>query len=528
MNCIFLQKGSRRKGELDLWARAGYVCQTFYGEENCASAQPHENLSPFYALCHSSEEQIRRKAFIRMLQRVDLSNDDFVILGECGAVPCTSANVLEDILRRAFQEHPEADVFRLYHSYSQYDEGVNDVHFESFKSHYSSSPGVPYTEGACLIVVPSRCRQKVVGGLESCEYPVEIALEAAHYARDLHMVVPTCNLYYQSSLLVHEEVIVPHIWRKRRMALCISSYKRPEDLLRQIYSMLDQTYDHFHIFVAVKGVPDFFIRSFLLPYFQHHIDAGRLTVRSYPNSNQFTNFLDSIRGIHLQDYDLFLKIDDDDFYSRDYLATINDFYTYLPDTHSCFYCGNSWALRRSRGMIVPGLQYYSCFGAAQVMSRAVVEHLFASEKNPDMIKEAMGSSSIGFSEDNYYLRVMYKYGAANIAPFVFKHKIKHHILVQLSNTSVMRGGTLEGDIRYHADIAEKDAPTESFVYICHPQWADTVRLFGTRATRATNGDGAVIIGYDGKRLSLKWDRWGEESFILDEFGIFNYSVRYGD
>lgn len=41
-----------------------------------------------------------------------------------------------------------------------------------------------------------------------------------------------------------------------------------------------------------------------------------------------------------------------------------------------------------------------------------------------------------------------------------------------------------------ADIAEKDAPTETFVYICHPQW----------------------------------DHWSEESFTLDEFGVFNYSA----
>ena len=129
----------------------------------------------------------------------------------------------------------------------------------------------------------------------------------------------------------------------------------------------------------------------------------------------------------------------------------------------------------------------------------------------------MGASSIVFSEDNYYLRIMRECGAANIAQFVAKRKMKHYILVQLSNTSVMRGGTLEGDIRSHADISAKAAPTETLVYICHPQWADTVRLFGTRATRVTNGDGVVIVGYDGIHLFLKWDRWGEESFILDEF-----------
>lgn len=58
----------------------------------------------------------------------------------------------------------------------------------------------------------------------------------------------------------------------------------------------------------------------ILPQFQPYIDAGRLTIRYFPNSNQLTNLLDCTRGLDVSDYELFLKIDDDDFYSRDYAS----------------------------------------------------------------------------------------------------------------------------------------------------------------------------------------------------------------
>lgn len=66
------------------------------------------------------------------------------------------------------------------------------------------------------------------------------------------------------------------------MALCLASYKRPEDLQRQIFSIMNQSYDNFLLFEAVKGIPEFFINTFIIPQFQHFIDEGRLTIRCFP------------------------------------------------------------------------------------------------------------------------------------------------------------------------------------------------------------------------------------------------------
>ena len=71
---------------------------------------------------------------------------------------------------------------------------------------------------------------------------------------------------------------------------------------------------------------------FSFPQFQEFIDEGRLTLRWFPNKNQLSNLADTIRGLDTTDYELFVKIDDDDFYGRDYLLTINEFHSKSPST----------------------------------------------------------------------------------------------------------------------------------------------------------------------------------------------------
>lgn len=92
------------------------------------------------------------------------------------------------------------------------------------------------------------------------------------------------------------------------MAACIASYKRVEDLLRQILCMMNQSYPHLHVFAAVKGVSAETARRILLPHVQPFIDAGRVTLRLCPNRNQLTNFMDTVRGLDISSYDLLPRL----------------------------------------------------------------------------------------------------------------------------------------------------------------------------------------------------------------------------
>lgn len=137
-------------------------------------------------------------------------------------------------------------------------------------------------------------------GFADYRLPTDIALEAANSNGELHIRVARHNLFYQ-----HERT------KKRpacRIAACLSSYRRLTDLQRQIWCMMDQSYENFHVFAAVKGIPEATYRKTVLPLFEHFIQEGRLTMRLFPNKNQLSNFLDAIRDLDISDYDLLPKL----------------------------------------------------------------------------------------------------------------------------------------------------------------------------------------------------------------------------
>lgn len=96
--------------------------------------------------------------------------------------------------------------------------------------------------------------------------------------------------------------------------------------------MMHQSYRNFHLFVAVKGMSSFIFQSILIPQFQEFIDEGRLTLRWFPNKNQLSNLADTIRGLDTTNYELFLKIDDDDFYGRIIFLPLMSFIRKYPNT----------------------------------------------------------------------------------------------------------------------------------------------------------------------------------------------------
>ena len=123
----------------------------------------------------------------------------------------------------------------------------------------------------------------------------------------------------------------------RKFAVLITSYRRMEMLIRQIQSFGNQTYDDFHIFVAVKGVPEYYVETFMRPQFTKLFERGILTLRYFPNKNLTSNIVDCIRDLDISDYDVFCKVDDDDFYSGEYLELVNEYLNESGNTGGSFY-----------------------------------------------------------------------------------------------------------------------------------------------------------------------------------------------
>lgn len=314
------------------------------------------------------------------------------------------------------------------------------------------------------------------------------------------------------------------------MALCLASYKRFEDLQRQIYCMMHQSYRNFHLFVAVKGMSSFIFQSILIPQFQEFIDEGRLTLRWFPNKNQLSNLADTIRGLDTTDYELFVKIDDDDFYGRDYLLTINEFHSEIPQHHCSYFNDWNWVHYKYGGISSLQKEFYYVFGASMVLTRSVMERLMACEEHPEMIHPIVqrwyhipGHGNIGFSEDNFIHKLMLENGYSNIAPFIARKKITHHIIVQKANASVTRGYMLDGEFRKANTNVSHDA--DAFEYVLdlrHPQWNGAFRVFGARGNRVDNDDSAEVLSFSTEKIVVKWDKWGEESFVRQDDGSYEF------
>lgn len=527
MNCILLQApGETLEGAAEM-ERLGFHCQPYPVSQDVHLLRDtrYEEFAPFMGRVpewlDKPYARSLRISFAKMLLDPAFAEDDLTIFGESDATTTVDAPTLRRVMEEELRRHPEVDVFRPFFELasvpSQAPSRPEHLMFDALRTgaHTLDSP---YVWGTHALIIPARSRRKVADIFLDDRLPIDNALEAACAEGRLSMRVCRHNLFYQKPRTTEADITRLYSWRERRMALCLSSYKRPEDLQRQIFAMMNQSYGNFHLFVAVKGIPEFYVNTFIRPQFAHFEEEGRLTMRCFPNGNQLANFIDTVRGLDVSDYDLFCKIDDDDFYCRDYLKTINDFYATIPQRHSCYFSDMTWMNYKYNRIVSPARDMFYVCGPSLVLSREVMQQVMASETNPDIIRRAMAMEGgqphtrIAYIEDNFFHRLMRQHGCSNIAPFVRKRGMQHFILYQASNPSVTRGGMVPREAAEHLDVEEKDAPREDVLFLIHPQWMGTLRLYGDQALRVANGDKAQVLAFDGQNLSLRWERWGKEHY----------------
>lgn len=122
---------------------------------------------------------------------------------------------------------------------------------------------------------------------------------------------------------VFEEISAPK--QTNRFLFIISSYKRPIYLTGLVSQLKLQSigFNHFDISISLKGVNNDVYNHMIEPDFKPLILNNKLLIRQDENKNQFSNMLDALRDINLSNYDYICKIDDDDWYHKDYLKNIN-------------------------------------------------------------------------------------------------------------------------------------------------------------------------------------------------------------
>lgn len=316
----------------------------------------------------------------------------------------------------------------------------------------------------------------------------------------------------------------------RRFALLMASYRRPEDLQRQILAMMDQDYppELYHVFVAAKGISEFHFRAFLLPLVQHFIDAGRLTLRRCPNRGQLSNLLDTVRGCDTSGFDLFCKIDDDDIYSRLYLRTVNAFFDTLPPGSSCVYKHLPWVLRRVDAVPHPCRSSLRCCGPTQVWPQHVMAQMWRGETDADFRREVnlrfgIDSADVSFSEDRFILGLMGERGVRDIGPFARRYATTPLVTVQFSNRSVMRGGLV--DPKWRRSLRDStgvgDEPVEDVVSVLRSSGdVETILLRGKQSLSLKTHAVGEVLENTATGLIIRWQDGLSEEFSLTNNGMY--------
>lgn len=135
---------------------------------------------------------------------------------------------------------------------------------------------------------------------------------------------------------------------ERSMAVCLS-VRRLGCLERLLGGFLAQGYERSHVFAAVKGVTEDCFWDVVQPQYRSWIDEGGLTLRYYPMKNRFSDLLDTVRGMRLGNWELFLFLKEDFCCSPGLLERVNRVFGQLPSNCSSYEGGVCRAIRECRG-----------------------------------------------------------------------------------------------------------------------------------------------------------------------------------
>ncbi len=533
MHCIILISPGEVLANAHFIRQAGYTFDLYPSTQDTSTLEDSRYDESFSYLGRAPESAERahvrslRASFMRMISDTRYAGNEALIFCESDVSPCISANTLRPLIQELLAAHPEADVIRLFHTVdfsteeTLRDFAEGEIGFAPMEYHPERDINAPHVWGTHALIIPTRSRAKVAELFSQYRLPIDVTLEAAHGKGELNVLSCSANLFAQ---FLRREHSTPY-----KIGLLLSSYKRYSELQRQIWCMMDQDYPHsYHLFVAVKGIGAKAFAEQLIPQFQHYIDAGRLTLRHFPNKNQLSNILDTIRDIDLSAYDLYAKIDDDDIYTRNYLSTLNTYHQHLPRGIGSYFCGWGSYLKNAGGFPQFTRDNFWCYGPTMAFSNQVLEQLFLYESNPSQFSINTSSTpwhpelkEFGFAEDALIDRVNQYFGACNRASYAETEGHNTAVTVSQMQPSVTRGDYINPDFwRENSHVSHEAQRHESIIEAQHPHWLGLIRLLGSRATHLNTGNGAKILSFDGTQLVLHWDNWGEEIFKKDSTGIF--------
>lgn len=447
-------------------------------------------------------------------------SDHLTVFTNCEPVPGFEGGRVREAIEGDLAQGHDTDIYLLCND-SQQDESGETIGFRDFKPQYEQFPS------DFAFVVPGPQKDKVVEIFKKSPMPINKTILEASRRLKLKVRVSNIGLFKKSGKKTAARQADPKEWK---VAALIPSYKRFEDVIRQIHGMLGQSYPP-DIYVAVKGLSKYHVENILKPMFRSALEAGKLHVNYYPNSNQLANLIDPIRGYDVEPYDLFAKIDDDDFYGPDYFRHLIDFHNTIPYGYSSFHKEHYLHYSMNNGMPRFKTEWGWIFGRTLVFTREVLKKMQAIDADPDVIGDVCNevrtchqdSTSFSFNEDNLVRMLMCESGAINRAPYLKSRRISNDVIAQENNNSVLRGNLVAHDFSSHnGHLGDKNV--EHFIYLRNPMcgWEDIGRIFRNRMSLVNNGGCADVLSLSPDSILVKWDDWGIEGFKVK--GDFSYEL----
>lgn len=317
-----------------------------------------------------------------------------------------------------------------------------------------------------------------------------------------------------------------------KTAVLISSYKRLNDLTRQIFSFRQQTCKDLHLFVAVKGISEYAFEREFKPLFHSLLEEDFLTLRHYPNKNQLSNLLDTIRGENIDDYDLFLKVDDDDSYELHYVEDIVRFHQQRPPTHSSRYQPGSLGKITVLQSYCPVRQQgHDWSGNSMALRKHVIEILFQIEADPTLdtlsrfMENPANRLNFGFHTNELIESILKeKKELDERFDYIFKQKRPFHLIVNKTNLSLTRDADyfLSREFRMANDnLSKGDHLWEHHLILNYKRWHEEVLLFHNKIINSHNGKKGDLLSFSDNHLQVKWEDEATETFVKTENKTWN-------
>lgn len=315
-----------------------------------------------------------------------------------------------------------------------------------------------------------------------------------------------------------------------RVAILCCSYKRYEHLVRQLYWSLMQNYDNSKVFFAVKGLDEYQFNRHLLLEFKPYIDSGKLLLRLFPNKNQLSNMIDPIRGEDMDEFDLFVKIDDDDFYSLSYVSDCVALHQQYPVNCSSAIYDREIYTKTALDLTVIKRGGSNIVGNVSTFSRVVMKEFADCEKNIEKLRALSmkyynhENTNFGQNEDQVLDMLMKNYGLFERKYDSFKN---FHVMINVTTVSMMRSYEDKTYLmdRFKNNNSKIDCSKNSWEYIVrikHPVWERSYIVFDRKGYILEDPETPHfnVLHFDHELLVVKWLNYGVEAFEKDNSGKF--------